>query len=252
MYSRGVLVLQETKFIPLSIWAQRLHDGNDASWGEWGCAVKGWTWGRKNRGSEGQREKTKPQTNDEDVAMVGRRVEGNTQDKGVTKEEDENQQVGSLSWKEEWKEQDNEKRKSRGRDSVLEFERNKDVSLATWQVAQQLMAGEALTCQCWLHRPFIMLLHKMAHDIFLHLPMNAGWTRKKETLTNSPVFPWLLCCWGLSVSEGPVHLPTKTVPVVLQLTHSLISSILSTYPFLRSRSKQSLGILSDAQIYLHQ
>lgn len=39
--SRGVLVLQETKFIPLSVWAQRLHDGNDASRGERGRAVKG-------------------------------------------------------------------------------------------------------------------------------------------------------------------------------------------------------------------
>lgn len=42
-YSRGVLILKETKFISLSIWAERLHDGNDASRGERCSAVKGWT-----------------------------------------------------------------------------------------------------------------------------------------------------------------------------------------------------------------
>lgn len=73
IYSRGVLVLQETKFIPLSIWAQRLHDGNDASRGEWCCTVKGCTWGRKNRRWT-KREKTKQQTKEEDMAEVGRRV----------------------------------------------------------------------------------------------------------------------------------------------------------------------------------
>lgn len=58
IYSRGVLVLKETKFIPLSIWAQRLHDGNNASRGEWGCAVKGWTR-RRNNGLGGTKRKGK-------------------------------------------------------------------------------------------------------------------------------------------------------------------------------------------------
>ena len=57
IYSRGILVLQETKLIPLSIWAQWLHDGNDASGGEWGSTVKGWTRGKMWGGG------TKPQTN---------------------------------------------------------------------------------------------------------------------------------------------------------------------------------------------
>ena len=49
MDSRGVFILQEAKFIPLTIRTQRLHDGNDARRGERGRAVEGWTEPGENR-----------------------------------------------------------------------------------------------------------------------------------------------------------------------------------------------------------
>lgn len=61
-YSRGVLILQETKFISLSIRAERLHDGNDASRGERRSAVKGWTWGGEMGQVPQKEKKTQPQT----------------------------------------------------------------------------------------------------------------------------------------------------------------------------------------------
>lgn len=53
-HSRGVGILQEAELIPLAIWAQRLHDRQDASRGEGCCRVEGWGAGR--RGPEGEQE----------------------------------------------------------------------------------------------------------------------------------------------------------------------------------------------------
>lgn len=44
-HSRGVGVLQEAELVSLAIWAQRLHDRQDAGRGEGRCRVEGW-WGQ--------------------------------------------------------------------------------------------------------------------------------------------------------------------------------------------------------------
>lgn len=52
-HSRGVGILQEAKLVPLAVWAQRLHDGQDAGRGERCCRVEGWGTGGGRTPSQG-------------------------------------------------------------------------------------------------------------------------------------------------------------------------------------------------------
>lgn len=201
-----------------------VHLGTVTAWWEW-CQLR-WVGQHCKRlvTKEEKWGKTKPQTNKKGVAEVSRKAAWEYKCRKIggwrpTSEKKKTEdQTGQWHWK------------SRGRDCVLMLERKKDVKQATWKAAQQLSAREAPTCQCWIHRPDEK--RAMMYSIISPWVLTGSQTGKKETssLTKSPVFPWLLCYWSLSVSGSSTFAHRNTYqPIILQLTLSLIPPILK-YP----------------------
>ncbi len=218
IYLRGVLVLQETKFIPLSIWAQRLHDGNNASRGEWGCAVKGWTWGRKGRGRQEGGKGIKEETHEE------------------YKEDDEDQQVGGLSWTE-----NRTMRMKKQRERFCVRVGKVDICQRSHLKGSTAANGQrGSTCRCWIS-PFIILLHKNGPWYFSS-SVRKCWLdelstrKKKKFLVIAQCFHGYCFLLKLVCECGSRTFIHKNISYCSQAhALSLISCILSTFPFLRKR-----------------